>query len=798
MALRLTTNDQFGVRAYTSCRRALKVRAGVVVAIFHFSAKVISRAKGSSAVAAAAYRSASRLHDERLDRPHDFTNKAGVVHSEILAPEGTPERWRDREALWNEVEAGEKRKDAQLAREVEFALPREMSQAEGIALARDFVRREFVGRGMVADLNVHWDVGEDGQAKPHAHVMLAMREVRAGGFGSKVREWNSTELLEHWREAWADHVNERLASLDIDARVDHRSLQDQGLGLEPQDKIGPAAALWEERTGGASERIEDHRQIARRNGERIIADPDMALAAITHQQSTFTTHDLARFIHRHSDGKEQFDQAMSAVRASPQMVALGRDGRGRERFTSREMLGVELRLERSAAIIAEERRHAVSPEAAGRAMGQGDLALSDEQVTALGHVLGGQDLALVVGYAGSGKSTMLGVARQAWEADGYTVRGAALSGIAAESLEQGSGIASRTLASLEHAWGNGRDMLTHRDVLVIDEAGMVGSRQLQRVLDQAERAGAKVVMVGDPEQLQAIEAGAAFRALAERHGAVEITQVRRQREAWQRQATRELATGRTAGALERYEAAGMVMGHDTAKAAREALVEGWATQRERSSHTSQMMLAYTRADVAALNGLARARLRSSGELGEDHEVTTGRGVRAFAAGDRLMFLRNERSLAVKNGTLGTVEAVSPTSMSVRLDDGRQVAFDVKDYADVDHGYAATIHKAQGVTVDRTHVLAGGPMDRHAAYVAMTRHRDGMALHYSRGEFGTREDLARTLGRERAKDVTLDYLDGFAGRRGVGQGAMEGREQEDAPSLRFERERVREKTRGMER
>ncbi len=165
------------------------------MAIYHFSAKIISRAAGRSAGAAAAYRSASRLHDERLGRDHDFTNKAGVVHSEIMLPEGAPERMRDREALWNEVEATEKRKDAQLAREVEFAIPREMTKEQGIALAREFVAREFVTRGMVADLNVHWDVSTDGEAKPHAHVMLSLREVGPDGFGAKAREWNATALL---------------------------------------------------------------------------------------------------------------------------------------------------------------------------------------------------------------------------------------------------------------------------------------------------------------------------------------------------------------------------------------------------------------------------------------------------------------------------------------------------------------------------------------------------------------------------------------------------------------------------
>ena len=284
------------------------------MAIYHFSVKVIGRACGRSAVAAAAYRSASRLHDERLGRDHDFSNKAGVVHSEILLPDNAPERLSERDQLWNEVEAVEKRKDAQLSREIEFALPREMNEAQGIELARDFVRAEFVSRGMVADLNVHWDMGADGQPKPHAHVMLTMREVGAEGFGRKVRDWNRAALVEEWRERWADHVNARLAELDIDASVDHRSLAAQGVALEPQDKIGPAAQRMGER-GFGSERIEDHREIARRNGERIIADPLAALDALTRHQATFTRRDLARFVHRHSDGREQFDRAMAAMRA---------------------------------------------------------------------------------------------------------------------------------------------------------------------------------------------------------------------------------------------------------------------------------------------------------------------------------------------------------------------------------------------------------------------------------------------------------------------------------------------------
>lgn len=729
------------------------------MALYHFSAKIISRANGSSALAAAAYRSASRLHDQRLDRHHEFSNKAGVVHSEMMLPENAPEEWCDRERLWNAVEATEVRKDAQLAREVEFATPRELDQAEGIRLARDFVEREFVARGMVADLNVHWDVGADGEAKPHAHVMLTTRQVGEKGFGPKIRDWNRPYLFEHWRESWASHVNTRLAELDIDARVDHRSLEAQGIDLEPQHKIGPAASRLAGQ-GLSSERLDEHQAIARENGERLLADPGIALDAITRTQATFTTRDLAMFVHRHSDGKEQFDQVMAAVRASPELVKLGRDGRGDERFTSRDMLATEQRLERGTIALEARRHHGVDDRsrdrALARAAGRG-MILSPEQRSAFDHVTKGQGLGIVIGYAGTGKSAMLGVAREAWELGGYRVRGAALSGIAAENLEGGSGIASGTIASLERQWGEGRELLGTRDVLVVDEAGMIGTRQLERVVAEAEKRGAKLVLVGDPEQLQAIEAGAAFRSIAERHGHVEIMEVRRQREDWQRDATRQLATERTGEAIAAYERVGHVHVAATRDDARRELIERWEEERQATPKASRIILTHTNEEVQVLNAAARERLQAAGVLGKHVAITTERGERAFGAGDRVMFLKNERSLGVKNGSLGEVTSVTPARLAVMLDDGRSVAFDVKDYNSLDHGYAATIHKAQGMTIDRVQLLATPGMDRHAAYVALSRHRDRVDLHYGQDDFADQGKLTRTLSRERGKDMASDYV-----------------------------------------
>ena len=595
--------------------------------------------------------------------------------------------------------------------------------------------------------------------------MLAMRDVGPEGFGKKNRGWNSTELLKDWREAWSAHVNERMAELGLEGRIDHRSYEAQGIALEPQHKIGPAASRRPEQ-GLEAERIEDHARIARDNGEKIIANPSIALDAITRQQATFTTRDLAVFAFRHSDGKEQFDQVMTAVRASPELVALGKDGRDQERFTSRDMIAVEARLERSAGALAARDGHGIADRqrdaAIGAAQGRG-LVLSAEQRDALDHITGRKGLASVVGYAGSGKSAMLGVAREAWERQGYQVRGAALSGIAAENLEGGAGIQSRTLASLEHAWGQGREQLGPRDVLVVDEAGMIGSRQMERVLSQARDAGAK------------------------------ITEIRRQREDWQRDATRALATGRTGEAIHAYDGKGMVHAADTREQARGELVDGWDRQRQAEPGKSRIILTHTNAEVRELNEEARGRLRATGDLGDDVTFSADRGTRAFARGDRLMFLRNERSLGVKNGTLGTIEQVSAEGMKVRLDSGARVAFDAKDYAAVDHGYAATFHKAQGVTVDHAHVLATPGMDRHSAYVGMSRHRDDVQLHYGRDDFADQCQLVRAMSRDRGKDMAGDYARpeqdqarAFADRREI-----------RFPELaRQVAEKVRDKARGM--
>ncbi|MDE8347581.1 MAG: MobA/MobL family protein [Acidocella sp.] len=215
------------------------------MAIFHMRAQIISRAAGRSAIAAAAYRAGERLRDERTGQMHDYSRKAYVEHREIMVPEAAPAWMLDRAALWSGVEAAEKRKDAQLAREVHFALPRELDRAERVELIRDFCQREFVARGMIADVAIHNPSGRDGGEQPHAHVMLTTRVLTGEGFGAKDREWNDKALYEGWRAGWAEHANRALERVGSRERIDHRSFAERGIDREPEPKLGPKAARLE-------------------------------------------------------------------------------------------------------------------------------------------------------------------------------------------------------------------------------------------------------------------------------------------------------------------------------------------------------------------------------------------------------------------------------------------------------------------------------------------------------------------------------------------------------------------------
>ena len=233
------------------------------MAIYHLSSQIIGRSGGKSAVASAAYRAGEKLQDQHIGQTFDYTKKRGVDHKEILAPDHAPVWVQDRGQLWNEVEKSEKRINSQLSRELNIAIPKELSKDQQIELIRNFAKEQFVAKGMIADLAMHNLVGEN----PHAHIMLTTREIGPEGFTRKNREWNDRELLKDWRKEWAEQTNQALEKAGVQERIDHRSLKDRGSKQIPQIHVGVHATAIERR-GIHTELGDINRGIIELNAER--------------------------------------------------------------------------------------------------------------------------------------------------------------------------------------------------------------------------------------------------------------------------------------------------------------------------------------------------------------------------------------------------------------------------------------------------------------------------------------------------------------------------------------------------
>ena len=369
-----------------------------------------------------------------------------------------------------------------------------------------------------------------------------------------------------------------------------------------------------------------------------------------------------------------------------------------------------------------------------------NTTLSQQQEAAITHGLNDKQLTAIVGLAGTGKSTILSAVKTALERQGYHVHGAALSGKAADGLEQASLIKSRTLASWMRSWDQGNGLLTSNDVLVIDEAGMIGTKQLLRFVKEAKRSGAKLLLVGDPEQLQPINAGTPFKDICQTINPAKLTEIHRQKEDWQKQASLDLAEQRIGEALKAYELHDKVVATRDTSAAILRLVEDYMVDLElNENRTSRIALAHRRKDVHAINQAIRIQRKVAGDLQKVDEILiqTDHGKRAFAKGDRIVFTKNDKALGVRNGMLGTVKAIAEATetngakeLIVHIDGkpNKTIIIDPSNYASIDHGYATTIHKSQGVTVDRAFVLGSPTMDRHLTYVAMTRQKEDCKLY----------------------------------------------------------------------
>jgi len=474
---------------------------------------------------------------------------------------------------------------------------------------------------------------------------------------------------------------------------------------------------------------------------------------LTQQQSSFTERDIIRRIAEAGVGGMDADTVEATARhlldSDPEFVRLGVD-RGYVHWTTREMLDIERRADDLAIIMDAAQTHPVKPAAVEAAISS--RTLSADQLEALRILTAPGRLTVVQGEAGTGKTYLLDAAREVWEASGYTVRGASVLGKAAEGLEHDAHIKSQTVHSLLADLDAGKTTLDVKTVLVIDEAGLLSTRQTEALLWHCNEAGAKLVPVGDMMQTQSVESGGMFARFVSRFEVALLDNIIRQKDARDRVMVKQFARGEAKSALEYLDTNGRLHINADRDRLMQSLAADWLAARDPARPGEAMMFAGTRAEARRLNDLARESLRERGELSnQEYEY----GEQQFSVGDRIMFTRNDNVLRVRNGNLGTIIDARDGELTVRTDKGRVVTVRASEYEDVAYGYCATVHKTQGVTVDRSFVLLNEMMSsREWAYVAASRHRYDMHMYSDR----PRGELELPLSKSGAKIAAIEILE----------------------------------------
>ena len=717
----------------------------------------------------AAYNARDAIEAERTGELFYFRHRDAPEHHEVLLPEGASERFLDCAVLWNTAEAAERRKDAQVAREIVLALPSngELSTEDRIALACEFAQTHFVSKGLAVQLDVHapHETGEGDESERanwHAHLLITTRRVEGEGFAAKkardldpvVRQAGTRAYVtdaEAWGELWRGHQERYFQEHGYDIGVDPTAPHaGEHIGPVRMRKAGSAAG--------------ERAQTLRTANEDAARDPGQVLAALTRNNATFTERDLDRFLRKHL-APEEITGTKAAVLGHADVLLLHERETGETagRFTTRQVRAQEEAALADARMVAAARHHrGVSTRSVNAATTS--RSLRPDQRAAFDHATAADGgLTIIEGRAGTGKSYTLAAVREAHERDGHRVVGLAPTNAVAQDLKADGFSEAGTAHAELFRLKNGRTAWDSRTVVIIDEAAMLDSRVTGELLAEARASGAKVILAGDDRQLASIERGGLFTELRQRHGSAEISEVTRQRVDWQRQAARDLAEGRFGEAVAAYDRAGAITWTADQDGARAALVAAWTRDSLAEPDATRFVFAYTNRDVDTLNAELRQVRRDRGELGSpDVALETKHGVAAFAIGDRVQFTDTDKRARIYNGNVGTITGLDAHTGEMRavLDgaggEGREVAWSAAEFQGFRHGYAGTIYKGQGKTLDHTYLYHTEHWRAAASYVALTRQRESAQVFVARETAHDVHQLARQMARGEVKAASVAW------------------------------------------
>ena len=529
--------------------------------------------------------------------------------------------------------------------------------------------------------------------------------------------------------------------------------------LASQRKLSVWAEEYERAHGGV---VTTGREIANELRRAIAArDAGGVLEALTKQRSTFTQRQLERPLEKEiywkigasADEKRAVEEERARfakqILAHPNVLRLAeKEGEPTTRYTTRAVWEAEQYVLKAAAELDADTRHQVTDRQLVRVLASSRYRdITEEQAVALRHATGAKGLALIDGQAGTGKSYVFAAVREAYESAGYRAVGLGPTNKVAKAMNTDGFADAKTIHRELFALNNGRTSWNGKTVVMVDEAAMVGTRLMAMVTAHAQDAGAKLILVGDDRQLSSIDRGGMFGSLKQRYGAAELTKVRRQYKNDDRRASEMMAEGNFDSALKIYEQQNRIRWTTTQRAARRELVEQWAKDSAAHPNETSFIFAYTNREVDLLNAAVRAVRKERGELkGDDREFITSHGRASFAGGDRIQFTGTDKKAGFTNGEAGVIEALDGTHIAVRLDEGRTIAFDAVNNQSFRHGYAGTIYKGQGDTLDRSYLFHSEHWRAAPSYVALTRHRIETTIFVARNTAKDLGVLAKQIAR----------------------------------------------------
>lgn len=461
-------------------------------------------------------------------------------------------------------------------------------------------------------------------------------------------------------------------------------------------------------------------------------DAEAVLELMTKQRSTFTAKQLETALAKEIKEPLQRAQFGNEVLDHSSVVRLSDHAGGpTTRYSTRTVIEAEQHVLRAAAALERDTSHGVDRGTADRVGSREKFAgMTDEQRRAYHHVIGAEGIALIDGQAGTGKSYTLAAVREAYEASGRNVIGLAPTNAVARDMKKDGFSHAATLHSELFALNSGRRTWDSNTVVIVDEAAMLDTKLMAILTSHAEQARAKLILVGDDRQLSSIDRGGMFGALKDHFGCAALSEVKRQYKNDEKRASEMMAEGNFHDALGIYDQKGAINWTRTQEEAREALVEQWAKDSAERPDKSRFVFAYTNDDVDELNRELRAVRKERGELEwEDHALATKHGVALFSSGDRVQFTGTDKKLGIANGNVGTIQSIDGDDVTVRLDgkNGDIITFSAEEFHDFRHGYAGTIYKGQGRTLDETYLYHSEHWRSASSYVALTRHRDKTEL-----------------------------------------------------------------------